>query len=38
MKRLFGEAAVEEIMNYKIERGGKIADDYIASHQLGDKK
>lgn len=38
MKRLFGEAAVEEIMNYKIERGGKIADDYIVSHQLGDKK
>ncbi len=37
MKRIFGDEAVEEMMNYKIERGDKRVSEYIAKHNLGDK-
>ena len=37
MMELFGKNEVEDMMNYKIERGRKFVDDYIANHNLGDK-
>ncbi len=38
IKRLFGDEEVEEIMNFKIERGDKIVSEYIEKHQIDDKK
>ncbi len=37
IKRLFGESEVEKMMNFKIERGEKIVDNYIATHKIGDE-
>lgn len=36
IKRLFGDDEVEKVMNYKIERGEKIVDDFISKHKIGD--
>lgn len=33
IKRLFGDKAVEDVMDYKIERGGKIVDEYLEKHK-----
>lgn len=36
IKRIFGSEEVEEMMMYKIERGAKQADEYIAKQKIGD--
>ncbi len=33
IKRLFGEKDVEDVMDYKIQRGRKIVDKYIEEHK-----
>lgn len=37
MKKIFGDEAVEEVMNYKINRCEKRINEYIEKHNLGDK-
>ncbi len=33
IKRIFGDSAVEEVMDYKIQRGRKIVDKWIEEHK-----